>query len=90
MSLSLVLTISALICLCIAALRAQRHLRERKGLRLIFIGLFAAGISGVAISALLPSPGARFVALPMLAGMGLVVWGIRASQQPVRDGRRES
>lgn len=76
MNTSQLLTTLAMACLLTAAFRALRHLRHRRGLRLVFTGLFVAGVAAVAItfSTLIV---AWLLSVLMLAGIAVVVVGIR-------------
>ncbi|MEW6159661.1 MAG: hypothetical protein AB1813_19705 [Verrucomicrobiota bacterium] len=76
MSTSLALTIFAVVCVVAAACLARRHLCARRGLRRVFMGLFLAAIAGVAVAQSSTLVAARVLSLPMLAGVGLVIWGV--------------
>ena len=67
--------IFAVALLGIASFLARHYLRERRGLRLVFLGLFTAGVAGVAIS-FSPLVIARFLSALMLMGVVMMVRGI--------------
>ena len=77
MSTPLTLTLFAAACLIASAYLARRHLRVRRGLRTLFVGLFVAAIGGVAVAFSSSLWVARVFSVPMLVGIGLVIWGIR-------------
>ena len=76
MSTSLMLTVFAVACLTASAYLARRHLLARRGLRRVFVGLFLAAVAGVAVTGSSSLVVARMLSVPMLAGIGLVIWGI--------------
>ena len=74
------LTVFAVTCLATSAFLAREHLQERRGLRVIFIGLFLGAAAGVAISWSGSLATARVLSVVMLAGVAVIVRGIYLEQ----------
>ena len=85
MSTSLTLTLFAAACLITSAYLARRHLLVRRGLRTLFVGLFVAAAGGVAVAFSSSLWVARVFSVPMLVGIGLVIWGIRLEKTKGHD-----
>jgi hypothetical protein len=81
MSTAQALTLVALVCLAASVFLGRHHLRQRRGLRFIFAGLFLAGVAGGLTSLVSSAILIRLLAVVMLAGIALVAAGIHLEKK---------